>query len=88
MKIIRTYPEEVYNKDGVRIMLVGKTKKKYNCLVYEVLMRDQRQRLWRSGEIFMSIELIDDPEVDHFQFMIEMGKERLMLGLKHEMNEN
>jgi hypothetical protein len=89
MKVIRIYPEEVYNKDGIKIILVGKTKKKkYKSLVYQVLMRDKMERKWCSGDIFLAEELVRDPEVNHFQLLIELGIRTMHNSLKRELNEN
>jgi hypothetical protein len=88
MKIIRTYPpEEVYNNRGIRILQVGKTTKKHDSVIYQVLMRDHKDRLWCSGDICVSNELINDIGTDHWLLMIELGLERMKNGIEYE-NKN
>jgi hypothetical protein len=82
------HPKEVFNKDGVKVVLIGKTKKKHNCLVFLVMMRDKLDRKWCSGKIFLANELINDPGIDHLQLLVELGKESMHNGIKAEINEN
>jgi hypothetical protein len=88
MKTIYIDPIEVYNESGIRVVLIGKSKKKHDSSVFHVFRRDALNRLWCSDNIFISNELISDPETNHIELLIEVANNRFKSSIRDSITTN